>query len=52
VNSTAIIKPTKGKRNIIDKLDEIMENLDLKESSDYSDMESQGNSDRISNYSE
>jgi hypothetical protein len=29
-----------------------MENLDLKESSDYSDMELEGNSDSISNYSE
>jgi hypothetical protein len=42
----------KSKKNIIDDLNEIMENLNLKESSDYSDMASEGNSDIISNYSE
>jgi hypothetical protein len=36
VNSPANGKP--AKRNIINELDEIMENLDLKEASDYSDM--------------
>jgi hypothetical protein len=40
-----------GKRSIVEKLNEIMENLDLKESSDYSDMASEGNPDSISNYS-
>jgi hypothetical protein len=52
VNLPASIKPTEGKRSIVKKLDEIMENLDLKESSDYSDMASEGNPDSISNYSE
>jgi hypothetical protein len=42
----------KGKRNIIDKIDEIMENLNLKELSDYSELESEQNSDSINNYSE
>jgi hypothetical protein len=51
VNSLACIKPTESKRNTIEEFDEIMENLDLKESSDYSDMASEGNSDSISNYS-
>jgi hypothetical protein len=51
VNSLVSIKPTKIKGNTIEELDEIIENLDLKESSDYSDMDSKGNSDRISNYS-
>jgi hypothetical protein len=49
INSPASIKLVEGKRNIID---EIMENLDLKESSDYSNMESEGNSCSIGNYSE
>jgi hypothetical protein len=40
-----------SKGNIVDELDEIMENLDLKEASNYSDMESGGNSYNISNYS-
>jgi hypothetical protein len=40
-----------SKGNIVDELDEIMENLDLKEASDYSDMELGGNSYNISNYS-
>jgi hypothetical protein len=52
VNSPANIKPAEGKRNIVDELDKIMENLDLKESSGYSDMESDRNSNSISNYSE
>jgi hypothetical protein len=52
VISPAIFKPVEGKRNIVDELGEIMENRNLKESSDYSDMESEGNSDIISNYSD
>jgi hypothetical protein len=39
VNSPANGKPVESKGNIIDQLEESMENLDLKESSDYSDME-------------
>jgi hypothetical protein len=35
VNSLSNIKPVEGKRNIINKLNKIMENLDLKESLDY-----------------
>jgi hypothetical protein len=45
-------KPAARKRNIVDELDEIMENLDPKESSNYSDMESEGNSYSISNYTQ
>jgi hypothetical protein len=45
-------KPTDSKRNTIKELDEIMENLDLKESLGYPDMASKGNFDNISNYSE
>jgi hypothetical protein len=52
VNSLVSIKPTESKGNTIEELGEIMENLDLKESSGYSDRASKGNSDRISNYSE
>jgi hypothetical protein len=52
VNSPVSIKPTKSKRNTIEELDKIMENLDLKESSEYSDMALEENSDSISNYSE
>jgi hypothetical protein len=52
VNSPASIKPTESKKNVVDELDKIMENVDLKESSDYSDMASEGNSYNISNYSE
>jgi hypothetical protein len=52
VNSPASGKPAKSKRNIVNELDKIMENLNLKESLDYSDMESEGNSFSISNYSE
>jgi hypothetical protein len=51
VNSPVSIKPTESKGNTIEKLDEIMENLDLKESSGYSDMASKGNSDSVNNYS-
>jgi hypothetical protein len=36
----------------MEELNEIMENLDLKESSGYSDMASKGNFDNISSYSE
>jgi hypothetical protein len=46
VNSPVSIKPTR--RGTIKELDEIMENLDLEESSGYQDMSSDGNS---SNYS-
>jgi hypothetical protein len=52
VNSLVSIKSTERKGNIIEELDKIMENLDLKESSGYSDRASKGNSDSISNYSE
>jgi hypothetical protein len=38
VNSPASIKSVEGKRNIVDELDKIMENLDLKKSLDYSDI--------------
>jgi hypothetical protein len=51
VNSPANIKPTKSKGNTIKELDEIMENLDLKESSGYLDVASEGNLDNISNLS-
>jgi hypothetical protein len=51
VNSPVSKKPTKIKGNTIEELDEIMENLDLKESSGYSDVDSKGNSGSISNYS-
>jgi hypothetical protein len=49
VNSPVSIKPTKG--STIEELDEIMENLDLEESSGYSDMGSDKNLDKSSNYS-
>jgi hypothetical protein len=52
VNSPVSIKPTKEKGNTIEELDEIMENLDLEESSGYSNMASNCNFDNISNYSE
>jgi hypothetical protein len=52
VNSPVSIKPTEIKRNTIEELDKIMENLGLKESPDHSDMASKGNSDSITNYSE
>jgi hypothetical protein len=46
------MKPTKSKENTIEELDKIMENLDLKESSGYSDTTSDGNSKNISSYYE
>jgi hypothetical protein len=52
VNSPVSIKPMESKGNTIEELDEIMENLDLKESSGYSDMTSKGNSDSVGNYFE
>jgi hypothetical protein len=52
VNSPFIIKPMKSKRNTMKELDEITENLDLEESSGYSDMTSNKNLDNISNYPE
>jgi hypothetical protein len=45
VNSPVSIKPTKSKRNTVEELDGIMENLDLEESSDYSDIASDENLD-------
>jgi hypothetical protein len=51
VNLPISIKPTKGKGNTIEELNEIMENLDFEESSGYSDMASDENFDNISNYS-
>jgi hypothetical protein len=50
VNSPVSIKPTKG--SIVGELHEIMENLDLEESSGYSDMGSDENLNKSSNYSE
>jgi hypothetical protein len=49
VNSPVSIKPTKG--STVEELDEIMENLDLEESLGYSDMGSDENLDKSSNYS-
>jgi hypothetical protein len=40
----------KSKKNTAKELDEIMENLDLEESSGYSDMASDENLDNVSNY--
>jgi hypothetical protein len=51
VKSPTNIKPVEGMRSIVDKLDGIMENLDLEESPNYSNMASEGNSDSISDYS-
>jgi hypothetical protein len=48
VNSPVSIKPTKSKGNTIKDLDKIMENLDLEESSDYSDIASDEKFDNIS----
>jgi hypothetical protein len=45
VNSSISIKPTKNRERMVKELDEIMENLDLGESSDYSDMDSDENFD-------
>jgi hypothetical protein len=50
VNSLVSVKPMKSKKNTAKELDEIMENLDLEESSGYSDMASDENLDNISNY--
>jgi hypothetical protein len=50
VNSLVSIKSTKG--SAVEELDEIMENLDLHESSGYSDMGSDKNLDKSINYSE
>jgi hypothetical protein len=47
VNSLASFKLTESKRNIVDEREKIMENLDLKESSD---MGLERNSDNINNY--
>jgi hypothetical protein len=52
VNSSVSIKPTERKGNMIEELNEIMENLDLKESSGYSDIALEGNSNNINNYFE
>jgi hypothetical protein len=49
LNSLANGKLAESKRNIVDEFDKIRENLNLNESSDYSDMESQRNSYSISN---
>jgi hypothetical protein len=43
VNSPVSIKPMKSKGNTVEELDEIMENLDLEESSDYLDTASDEN---------
>jgi hypothetical protein len=53
VNSSVSIRPAESKRSHVDPLDEIMENLDLKESSDRSlpNSGSEKNFDYISNYS-
>jgi hypothetical protein len=51
VNSPVSIKLAERKENTIEELDEIMENLELKESSGYSDVASEGKFDNISNYS-
>jgi hypothetical protein len=50
VNSPVSIKPTK--RSTVEELNEIMENLDLEESSGYSDMGSDENLDKSRSYSE
>jgi hypothetical protein len=50
VNSLVSIKPTRG--NTVEELDEIMENLNLEESSGYSDMGSDKNLGKSRNYSE
>jgi hypothetical protein len=48
VNLPVSIKPTK--RSTVEELDEIMENLDLEESSGYSDMGSDENLDKSRSY--
>jgi uridine phosphorylase len=50
VNSPVSIKPMKSKGNTVGELDKIMENLNLDESSGYSDMASEGNFKNISSY--
>jgi hypothetical protein len=45
VNSPISFKPTENTRATVEEPDEIMENLDLGESSDYSDMGSDENFD-------
>jgi hypothetical protein len=52
VNSLVSMKPTKGKGSTIEELDEIMETLDLEESSGYSDKAFDKNLDNLNNYSE
>jgi hypothetical protein len=52
VNLSVSIKPTEKQKNTIEELDEIVENLDLKESSGYSDIVVEGTPDSMSNYSE
>jgi hypothetical protein len=47
VNSPVSIKPSRG-----DTVEELMENLDLEESSGYQDLSSDGNSNNSSSYSE
>jgi hypothetical protein len=49
VNSLVSVKPTKG--STVEELREIMENLDLEESSSYSDMGFDENLDQPNNYS-
>jgi hypothetical protein len=50
VNSPVSIKLTKG--STVEELDKIIENLDLEESSSYSDMGYDGNSNQSNSYSE
>jgi hypothetical protein len=52
INSPVSIMPMNNKRNTMKELGEIMKNLDLEESSGYSDMASNENLDNINNYSE
>jgi hypothetical protein len=49
VSSSVSIKPTKG--NTVEELNEIMENLDLEESSGYQDISFDGNSNHSNSYS-
>jgi hypothetical protein len=51
-NSPVNINPMNSKINTMKELGEIMENLDLKESSGYLDMDSDENLGNVSNYSE
>jgi hypothetical protein len=46
VNSPVSFKSMKNRENTVEELDEIMENLDLGESSGYSDMDSDENFDK------